>query len=334
MQSRTVAWVLAVVAALVVFGLFLSGAFRGEGSREASAPVSNPASSGTGASSAPVVDPNIPVFDVVRINPSGTAVIAGRAAPGASVRVLGNEALLGEAMADQSGAWAFVTDKPLPPGDLSLSLEARQKPADKPIRSDRVVLVVVPERGPKDGAAVALSVGRDGKGGGRLLQSPLGAAAKDQLSIQLLEYDAAGALVVSGGGQKGMQVTLRIDGQPVGSAPVGEDGQWRIELPAAERPANFSLSATAGLAGGASLGTVRVAVALDKPITALPPGKLFVVQPGNSLWVMARRSYGDGVMYGVIFDANAQRIEDPDLIYPGQVFQVPNRPAASAAPSR
>lgn len=327
MQRRTGLIVALVVLALLVFGLFVSGVFRDDGPDQPSPPVASPAPSEPAAPSAPVVDPAIPSFDVVRINPSGTAVIAGRAAPGATVRVLGNEALLGEAVADSTGAWAFVTDKPLAPGDLSLSLEVAGKPGEQPKRSERVVLVVVPERGPRDGAAVALSVGRDGRGAGRLLQSPLGTGPKDRLSIQLLEYDSAGALTISGASQPGTLVTLRLGDQVVGSAPVGEDGLWRIELPAAVRPPSFALSATAGMVNGPALTAVRVQVSLDKPVNELPPGKLFVVQPGNSLWLLARRSYGDGVMYGVIFDANAQAIEDPNLIFPGQVFQVPDQPA-------
>ena len=50
---------------------------------------------------------------------------------------------------------------------------------------------------------------------------------------------------------------------------------------------------------------------------------LVVVQPGNSLWRLARRTLGEGVRYTVIFQANRDRIRDPDLIYPGQVFEVP-----------
>ena len=47
------------------------------------------------------------------------------------------------------------------------------------------------------------------------------------------------------------------------------------------------------------------------------------VQPGNTLWAIARESYGDGVLYVRVFEANRALIRDPDLIYPGQVFTVP-----------
>jgi len=49
-----------------------------------------------------------------------------------------------------------------------------------------------------------------------------------------------------------------------------------------------------------------------------------IVQPGNSLWRIARRVYGEGIRYSVIYRANQERIGDPDLIYPGQIFIVPS----------
>jgi nucleoid-associated protein YgaU len=48
-----------------------------------------------------------------------------------------------------------------------------------------------------------------------------------------------------------------------------------------------------------------------------------VVQPGNSLWRISRRLYGEGIKYVYIYEANQAQIRDPDLIYPGQVFEVP-----------
>ena len=41
-------------------------------------------------------------------------------------------------------------------------------------------------------------------------------------------------------------------------------------------------------------------------------------------WRIARRVYGSGFSYTQIFQANKGRIVDPDLIYPGQVFEIPN----------
>jgi nucleoid-associated protein YgaU len=48
------------------------------------------------------------------------------------------------------------------------------------------------------------------------------------------------------------------------------------------------------------------------------------VQPGSTLWAIAKESYGAGIEYFKVFEANKERIRDPDLIYPGQVFEIPD----------
>ena len=48
-----------------------------------------------------------------------------------------------------------------------------------------------------------------------------------------------------------------------------------------------------------------------------------VVSPGDSLWLISRLAYGDGMRYAEIFKANRDRIRNPDRIYPGQTFVLP-----------
>jgi len=48
-----------------------------------------------------------------------------------------------------------------------------------------------------------------------------------------------------------------------------------------------------------------------------------IIRRGDNLWTIARRVYGEGIRYTQIFEANADQIRDPDLIYPGQVFDLP-----------
>ncbi len=58
-------------------------------------------------------------------------------------------------------------------------------------------------------------------------------------------------------------------------------------------------------------------------LSALPSESAVIVQPGNSLWRISRRVYGEGLRFSVIYQANRDQIRDPDLIYPGQIFVVP-----------
>ncbi len=62
-----------------------------------------------------------------------------------------------------------------------------------------------------------------------------------------------------------------------------------------------------------------------EPVAA--PAVTVTVQPGFTLWGIAQQNLGDGVLYVQLFEANADQIKDPDLIYPGQVFAVPGATA-------
>ncbi len=47
------------------------------------------------------------------------------------------------------------------------------------------------------------------------------------------------------------------------------------------------------------------------------------INKGDTLWAIARKNYGDGLLYVRLFDANKAKITDPDLIYPGQIINIP-----------
>ncbi|WP_226934871.1 LysM peptidoglycan-binding domain-containing protein [Pseudogemmobacter faecipullorum] len=63
--------------------------------------------------------------------------------------------------------------------------------------------------------------------------------------------------------------------------------------------------------------------AAPRPDASVPRPVSVTVQPGHTLWSIARGEWGEGVMYVQLWEANRDRIRDPDLIYPGQVFTIP-----------
>ena len=71
---------------------------------------------------APPTMPVMPSFDVVRVEPSGDAVIAGVAAPGSMVEVLDDGKPVARAKANESGDWALALDRPLAPGTHDLAI--------------------------------------------------------------------------------------------------------------------------------------------------------------------------------------------------------------------
>jgi nucleoid-associated protein YgaU len=59
---------------------------------------------------------------------------------------------------------------------------------------------------------------------------------------------------------------------------------------------------------------------------------VITVQPGFTLWGIAEANFGDGIAYVQIFQENRENIRDPDLIFPGQIFQLPDLPRAPMEP--
>jgi len=115
---------------------------QAEANAVAAAPAVSPRS--------PDTDESVPVFDIARIDRTGDAVIAGRAAPGAIVELLRNGERHDRAVADQSGQFVMVPPR-LPPGDYELTLRSRQ-PDGKQATSKQSVVVALAEAESSSGA--------------------------------------------------------------------------------------------------------------------------------------------------------------------------------------
>ncbi len=303
-------------------------AYRPGDPRRMDAPAT-PTPDKTGATSAAVI---APTFDVVRINPQGDSVIAGRAAPGAEVRIFDGDKLAGSVIADSRGEWVYLPTKPLTPGNRELRLTARN-PDGVEVVSESNVVLAVPERGKNvgGGRSLAVLVPNKEKGSSRVLQAPVGSGGlqKGDLSVGVVDYDDSGNVGIAGKGRPGAIIRLYIGNNPVGSVVVGPDGEWRLpKLTRKIKPGIYKLRADEIVAGTvvARVETPFARAKLEKASDGsnASAGKLrIVVQPGNSLWRIARRSLGAGTRYTIIYEANKGQIRNPDLIYPGQVFEVP-----------
>jgi nucleoid-associated protein YgaU len=169
--------------------------------------------------------------------------------------------------------------------------------------------------------------------GVRVLQS--GAPeVPDNVSVDAISYDAEGEVSLTGRATApGSTVRVYLDNAPVLSAEVGEDGRWRTPLPDVDTGV-YTLRVDEIAADGTVASRVEtpfqrepvqlILALVEEEGTQPTPVRLVTVQPGNTLWGISRRSYGEGTMFVRVFEANRTRISDPDLIYPGQVFTVPD----------
>ncbi|MBF0251949.1 MAG: LysM peptidoglycan-binding domain-containing protein [Alphaproteobacteria bacterium] len=260
-----------------------------------------------------------PTFDVVRVNPDGNAVMAGRAHADSRVDILDGDAAFGTVNADSHGEWVFVPDKPLEPGERRLGLSMRVE-GHEPVLSEHVVVLVVPERTEVAGV-LAVKMRRDGTGDSEVLQKP---GPDDVFGIDAVDY-GGGVLSISGHGEAGRNVHLYLDNRFIGRATANEAGKWRFSPDADIAPGTYTLRADMLDEQTRVLARREIPFqrAMPEETRDLEPGSFVVVQPGNSLWLLAERTYGEGLRYHQIFEANKAHIRDEDLIYPGQVFRLP-----------
>ncbi len=324
-----------VVAAAISLNFVLDDADDAPQNKETAAQSSDQAKPKTPVK-AKVETPQVvrPSFDIVRINPQGDTVMAGRAAPGSKVEIFDGDKKIGEVTADKRGEWVFVPTTPLESGSHQLSLRMVGS-GEKSVPSESNVVLVVPEKG-KDIAGrvtsdptqpLAMKVPKKGGGGVKVLQKPSpGSSAIDSiaLSVEAIDYDEDGKLDVTGKAPPGSVIHTYIDNNFFGRSTTGKKGLWLQSPEKRVKPGVYTLRADQVDKKGKVQARVEVVFARSVPLTGVKPGSLVVVESGNSLWRIARRTYGTGFRYTVIYEANKEQIKNPDMIFPGQVFTLPS----------
>jgi len=272
-----------------------------------------------------------PSLDVVRINPQGEAVMAGRAAPGSKVTISDAGKQIGQVQADQHGDWVFTPSAPLPPGSRELTL-AEQAPNGTETKGDRSVVLVVPPAAAaaQNPPAMAVLTGPNAAPSVLTGPPPAGEAGSGaQLTIGAMEYDDQGTVRFSGTAAPGAAVRLYIDNRPVGGTVADEHGQWSLAARDGLAPGNHGLRLDQLTPDGKVIARLERPFAREQMTAMQLPAGWVEIRAGQNLWTIARGTYGAGMRYLVIFQANRQQIRDPNLIYPGQVFTLPASPAAA-----
>ncbi len=323
---------------------------------QAAAPsVANEAASAPGAKPAQGVDvaavnaaapPGVkPAFDVVTVQPTGEAVIAGRAAPNAKVELRDAGKTVAEATADASGQFVMIPPT-LAPGDHSLSLAAGGEAG--PETSNAVaVSVPLPETPAAAPAkAVAAAPSPPPLAMRTLATSPPTAASR--VVIQSVEADGAGALVARGSAEPNSAVRLYLNGAAIADAKTKSDGRWSLTIRRGMAPGAYSVRAEEVNPAGATvvasadirfdypaaLASAGASAAANQPAppqssepssadAVLDSIQTAPVVSGHTLWALSQNYYGDPTRYPLIYEANKGEIHNPNLIYPGQVFVVP-----------
>ena len=144
----------------------------------------------------------------------------------------------------------------------------------------------------------------------------------EKLTLDRIKYSENGTAILYGRARTDMNVMVYLNNEFKMKTIPGKDGSWEVDLGIIP-PGIYKLRIDETTINGDVKFRIETPFKqetkelLDKMFT-----KAITVQPGNSLWRIARRIYGKGIMYLDIYNKNSHLIKDPDLIYPGQIFSL------------
>ena len=158
-------------------------------------------------------------------------------------------------------------------------------------------------------------------------------AENPEIFLDTISYDDEGALTLAGRGVSSGIVRLYLNNAVFGETPTDALGAWSYDASAIEpgvytlRIDQLNADASKVLARMETPFKREARSKLQEQLSAAEsPARINVVtvQPGNTLWGISRERYGQGILYVQVFEANRDKIRDPDLIYPGQIFNLPD----------
>ena len=268
--------------------------------------------------------------------PGGAAAESGKSPPSRQASRTGSQAQRAagpEAGADGSLAEADSAGRATPGGAAARAGAAGEVTANRAVdqAANEPGVSAPSTAAPEESAGEAPTVLLADEAGVSVLQG--GDAPEAGVLIDAISYDGTGEVVVTGRGRGGGAVRLYLDNVLRETAEIAQDGQWRAPLESVESGA-YTLRVDEIGEGGRVTSRAETPFRREEPteiakldamLAEEKDGvRLITVQPGYTLWGIARSNYGEGVLYVRVFEANRDRIRDPDLIYPGQVFTVPD----------
>ncbi len=320
------------------------------------------------------VNSGAPTFDVLRVEPTGSIVIAGKASANATVDLLSRSKIIGTTKSNEGGDFVIALDDPLKPGDYQLVLRATGANGTAmtsvetaivsiPETSTGQVLALVEQSGqpsrmittpeatpaPDTGQALATAAPK----GDKPLVQP---AVKARIAVEAVEIEG-NKLFVAGTAEAGSTVKVYANSDLLGSTMTTPEGRFLVQTikelavgdyiiradmlgsdgvtvlaksavpfkrEAGERVSAVASVPVAGEAAQTESATAQVATGDSATPLQSVEGSV-IIRRGDNLWRISRRTYGEGMRYTTIYLANKEQIRDPDRIFPGQVFSLPEK---------
>ena len=299
------------------------------------------------------MDDNNDETSVLRVDSDGNALVAGKVEPNSKVKVVIGDQTLGETTSDESGEYVIigkvesdegaqelrVATKSAESNDTSSTASSEEELASSMenewvLTEDIYVILPVQAKGKElkkyaDNAEAEASekplpiIIKSNLEEIKIVQNN-NTSSVDKITIDLITYNEDGEVELAGRAKSNSLINIYLDNKFRYSTNAGIGGAWDVVLTDLA-PAVYTLRLDE-----VNSKEDRVISRLLTPFKKIQPSAMenitersITVMPGNSLWRIARQVYGKGIQYVEIFEENKSLIMDPDLIYPGQIFNLP-----------
>ena len=250
----------------------------------------------------------VPSFDIVRVESSGAAVIAGVAMPGWMVEVLDAGKPIARTKANESGEWAIDLDRPLTPGTHDLAIRVSEDGASVMLSDQRVAVAVpakpteeplvvlntpdaasriieMPKSPPSDAAKadepdkkaavpkVAERAPAADMAPPALSAKPAGSQIAPKVVVTTVDADTAGNLFVAGtAAARDDPIRVYLDDALLGETKPTQDGTWLIEVHHELTPGTYKIRAEqVDLSSGRVIISAEVPFEREVEVAALTP---------------------------------------------------------------
>ena len=278
----------------------------------------------------------LPTFDIVRVEPSGDVLVAGRGQPGAAIALVEGDQVLGQGNIDANGQFVLLPPN-LKAGSHLLALKMLPK-AGKPVLSTQSVAVSVASKA-NGGVVVALAepgqptqvLSDPPPAQPKVTSLPPVVPATPEVNIRTVEAEQGGGFFATGQASAGASVRLYLNSSFVAALQAGANGRWSLKITRGLRPGAYAVRADQVDAGTGAV-VARAEVPFDFPPEAVPvaqaaPVKLPAKEAPTPPVVLADAAAAQSP------DATIRGIEPPPpkKTRPGAA---PPPPAAAALPDR
>ncbi|WP_245443330.1 LysM peptidoglycan-binding domain-containing protein [Labrys okinawensis] len=289
----------------------------------------------------------------VEADEMGRFFVTGRAEPGAALRIYLNDTLVTGVTAAKDGTFGMTIEKGMQPGNYRVRVDDVAAGNGQVLTRAEVPFAMIDKAPAASAPAVVAAIATPSRpagspGGQPAATPPQGAttpsAAASGAATPTPDKPASGE-PTPGGKPQPAAASAPAQGTSPATAPgspatattetASTPAQAEIAPPASGNATAPRSATTPAASNPGTPATAPVQTSEAKPAQPSPPPSVAVIPEirtttivqGDNLWRISRKVYGQGIRYTWIYDANTDQIRNPNLIYPGQIFVMPEKKA-------